>query len=36
MLVHLTWSGHPETLPWPTTETVTSPEHLENLINRRY
>lgn len=35
-LVHLTWSGHPDTPPWPTTELVTSPEHLENLIESRY
>lgn len=35
-LVHLTWRGQPETPPWPTTELVTSPEHLENLIEFRY
>lgn len=35
-LVHLTWSGHPETPPWPTTETVSSPADLEKLIELRY
>lgn len=34
-LVHLTWSGHPETPPWPTTETVDSAAALERLIEYR-
>ncbi|SEV86569.1 hypothetical protein SAMN05421595_0134 [Austwickia chelonae] len=35
-LVHMTWSGHPEKPPWPTTEPVTSPENLAGLIELRY
>jgi hypothetical protein len=35
-LVHMTWSGHPEAPPWPTTEFLTSAEHLEQTIEFRY
>jgi hypothetical protein len=35
-LVHLTWSGHAETAPWPITELLDSPEHLEDTIELRY
>ena len=35
-LVHLTWSGHAEAPPWPTTKLLDSPEHLEDTIESRY
>lgn len=35
-LVHLTWTGHAESLPWPVTEPLTSAEHLEQTIEFRY
>jgi hypothetical protein len=35
-LVHLTWSGHAETPPWPTTKMLDSAEHLERTIEFRY
>jgi hypothetical protein len=35
-LVHVTWSGHPETPPWPTTEVLASAEHLEQTIEFRF
>jgi hypothetical protein len=35
-LVHLTWTGHAESLPWPTTEMLTSAEQLEQTIQFRY
>jgi hypothetical protein len=35
-LVHLTWTGKPEPLPWPLTEWVNSAEHLHHLIEFRY
>lgn len=35
-LVHLSWSGRPETPPWPRTELVTSAQHLETLLEFRY
>lgn len=31
-MVHLTWSGHPETPPWPRTHLLQSQEHFESLI----
>lgn len=35
-LVHLTWSGRPETPPWPTTELADSAEAFRELIEFRY
>jgi integrase len=35
-LVHLTWSGHAESPPWPTTDLLTSAAHLEQTIEFRY
>lgn len=35
-LVHMTWSGHSESPPWPTTEMLTSAEHFEEVIEFRY
>jgi hypothetical protein len=35
-LVHLTWSGHPESPPLPITEMLNSAEHLEQTIECRY
>jgi hypothetical protein len=35
-LVHMTWSRRREEPPWPTTQTLTSSEHLKNLIEFRY
>lgn len=35
-MVHMTWSRRREAPPWPTTETVSSSEHLKNLIEFRY
>jgi hypothetical protein len=35
-LVHMTWSGHSESPPWPTTEMLNSAEHLEQTIELRY
>lgn len=34
-LVHLTWTGHAESPPWPTTEVLNSAEHLEQTIEFR-
>lgn len=34
-LVHLTCSGHAESPPWPSTDTSTSAEHLEQTIEFR-
>ena len=35
-LVHLTWSQRPESPPWPMTELLESPRHLDELIEYRY
>jgi hypothetical protein len=35
-LVHMTWSGHAESPPWPITEVVDSAEHLDQLLRYRY
>ncbi len=35
-LVHLTWSGHPETPPWPATEFADSAAAFRELIEFRY
>ena len=35
-LVHMTWSGHAESPPWPTTEILDSAEHLQNTLEFRY
>lgn len=32
----MTWSGHPESPPWPTTDMLNSAEHLERTIEFRY
>lgn len=35
-LVHVTWSGHQESPPWPITEMIDSAEHLEQTLQFRY
>lgn len=35
-LVHLTWSQRSESPPWPMTELLESPRHLDELIEYRY
>lgn len=35
-LVHMTWSGHAESPPWPTTELLNSAKQLEQAIEFRY
>ena len=35
-LVHLTWTGKPEPLPWPMTEWIDSAEQLAELIEFKY
>lgn len=35
-LVHVTWSGHKESPPWPTTDLLNSAEHLEQTVEFRY
>jgi hypothetical protein len=35
-LVHLTWTGKAERSPWPDTEFLGSPEHLDRAIETRY
>jgi hypothetical protein len=35
-LVHLTWSGHPETPPWPATDLADSAVAFQELIKFRY
>ena len=35
-LVHLTWTGHAESPPWPTAERVDSAEEFVRLVEFRY
>lgn len=35
-LVHMTWAGHPDRLPWPLSEEVVTAEAFEQLIELRY
>lgn len=35
-LVHMTWSGHEESPPWPSTKVLDSAEHLESALEFRY